>query len=114
MTRTTTGSTPSTSRTATSSIASSSFPPSETTTRRRVPWEGDKDDRQQVNDNFYLEPRLAGEPKAGRASADPRDSFAGGLFYKLDVCAYLELVCLDSTDRGGVSYVSHAAHAPGS
>jgi hypothetical protein len=76
-----------------------------------VPWEGGEDDREQLNDNFYLEPRLAGEPKAGRASADPRDSFAGGLFYKLDVCPYLELVCLDSTDRSGVSYVSHAAHA---
>jgi hypothetical protein len=76
-----------------------------------VPWEGGEDDRRQLNDNFYLEARLAGEPKAGRASADPRDSFEGGLFYKLDVCPYLELVCLDSTERKGKPYVSQAAHA---
>jgi tartrate-resistant acid phosphatase type 5 len=49
------------------------------------------DDRTQVEDNFYLCERLAGEEAAGRASFKP------GLFYRFRFGADIEFVCLDTS-----------------
>ncbi|HET9611311.1 MAG TPA: metallophosphoesterase [Acidimicrobiales bacterium] len=51
----------------------------------------DADDRAQLEDNLYLATRFGPRAGAGRASLDP------GLFYKLQVGALLELVCIDTT-----------------
>lgn len=51
----------------------------------------DADDRAQLEDNLYLLTRFGPRAGAGRASLDP------GLFYKLQVGALLELVCIDTT-----------------
>lgn len=51
----------------------------------------DADDRGQLEDNLYLTTRFAPQAGAARASLDP------GLFYKLQVGALLELVCIDTT-----------------
>lgn len=49
------------------------------------------DDRAQLEDNLYLTTRFAPRAEAGRASLGP------GLFYRLQVGALLELVCVDTT-----------------
>jgi hypothetical protein len=49
------------------------------------------DDRDQLADNLYLRTRFEPRQDAGRASLDP------GLFYRLQVGALLELVCVDTT-----------------
>jgi tartrate-resistant acid phosphatase type 5 len=49
------------------------------------------DDRTQVEDNFYLCERLAGEEAAGRASFRP------GLFYRFRYGSDIEFVCLDTS-----------------
>ena len=49
------------------------------------------DDRAQVEDNFYLRERLAGEEAAGRASFGP------GLFYRFRYGADIEFVCIDTS-----------------
>ncbi len=49
------------------------------------------DDRGQVEDNFYLAERIAGEEAAGRASFQP------GLFYRLRYGSEIEFVCLDTS-----------------
>jgi hypothetical protein len=49
------------------------------------------DDRTQVEDNFYLRERLAGEDAAGRASFGP------GLFYRFRYGSDIEFVCLDTS-----------------
>jgi len=49
------------------------------------------DDRTQVEDNFYLCERLAGEEAAGRASFRP------GLFYRFRYGADIEFVCIDTS-----------------
>jgi len=49
------------------------------------------DDRTQVEDNFYLCERLAGEEAAGRASFRP------GLFYKFRYGSDIEFVCIDTS-----------------
>jgi hypothetical protein len=51
----------------------------------------ERDDRNQVMDNFYLSTRLATEIAAGRASVGP------GLFYKFRVSSDVEFVCLDTS-----------------
>jgi hypothetical protein len=59
--------------------------------------EEDADDRGQLEDNLYLTTRFAPRAETGRASLGP------GLFYRLQVGALLELVCIDTTwgaDRG--------------
>ena len=49
------------------------------------------DDRGQLEDNLYLTTRFAPRAEAGRASLGP------GLFYRLQVGALLELLCVDTT-----------------
>jgi tartrate-resistant acid phosphatase type 5 len=49
------------------------------------------DDRAQVEDNFYLAERLAGEEAGGRASFGP------GLFYKFAYGSDIEFVCIDTS-----------------
>ena len=49
------------------------------------------DDRTQVEDNFYLCERLAGEEAAGRASFKP------GLFYRFRFGSDIEFVCIDTS-----------------
>jgi hypothetical protein len=52
----------------------------------------ERDDRAQVEDNFYLRERLAGgEEAAGRASFSP------GLFYRFGYGSNIEFVCLDTS-----------------
>ena len=54
----------------------------------------DCDDRAQVEDNFYICERMAGEEAAGRASFGP------GLFYRFRYGADIEFVCLDTSKEG--------------
>lgn len=49
------------------------------------------DDRGEVEDNFYLCERLAGEAAAGRASFGP------GLFYRFQYGSDIEFVCIDTS-----------------
>jgi hypothetical protein len=51
----------------------------------------DCDDRTQVEDNFYLCERLAGEESGGRASFKP------GLFYRFRYGSDIEFVCIDTS-----------------
>jgi tartrate-resistant acid phosphatase type 5 len=51
----------------------------------------DGDDRGQVEDNFYICERMAGEEAAGRASFTP------GLFYRFRYGSAIEFVCLDTS-----------------
>ena len=55
----------------------------------------ERDDRAQVEDNFYLRERLSGgEEAAGRAS------FCPGLFYRFRYGSNIEFVCLDTSKEG--------------
>jgi tartrate-resistant acid phosphatase type 5 len=55
----------------------------------------ERDDRAQVEDNFYLRERLTGgEEAAGRAS------FCPGLFYRFRYGSNIEFVCLDTSKEG--------------
>ena len=49
------------------------------------------DDRAQLEDNFHVQTRFTTGHGQGRASLDP------GLFYRLRLGAYLELVCVDTS-----------------
>ena len=51
----------------------------------------ERDDRTQVEDNFYLRERLLGEEAAGRASFGP------GLFYRFRYGSHIEFICLDTS-----------------
>ncbi len=51
----------------------------------------DRDDREQVEDNFYVRERIASEQAAGRASLDP------GLFYRFRYGSNVEFVCIDTS-----------------
>ena len=51
----------------------------------------DRDDRDQVMDNFFLVERAAGDEAAGRASIGP------GLFYRFKFGADVEFVCIDTS-----------------
>jgi tartrate-resistant acid phosphatase type 5 len=55
----------------------------------------ERDDRAQVEDNFYLRERLVGgEEASGRAS------FCPGLFYRFRYGSNIEFVCLDTSKEG--------------
>ena len=54
----------------------------------------DRDDRGQVEDNFYIGERMSGEEAAGRASFGP------GLFYRFRYGTDIEFVCLDTSKEG--------------
>ena len=51
----------------------------------------ERDDRAQVEDNFYIRERILGEEAAGRAS------FCPGLFYKFRYGSDIEFVCIDTS-----------------
>ena len=51
----------------------------------------DCDDRAQVEDNFYIVERIAGEEASGRASFGP------GLFYRVRYGSTIEFVCIDTS-----------------
>jgi hypothetical protein len=51
----------------------------------------ERDDRAQVEDNFYLRERIASEEAAGRASFGP------GLFYRFRYGSDIEFVCIDTS-----------------
>jgi hypothetical protein len=51
----------------------------------------DNDDRAQVEDNFYILQRIAGEEAAGRASFGP------GLFYRFRYGSAIEFICIDTS-----------------
>ncbi|HEY7501040.1 MAG TPA: metallophosphoesterase [Vicinamibacterales bacterium] len=51
----------------------------------------EQDDRDQVEDNFYIRERLSGPDAASRASLDP------GMFYRFAFGSTIELVCLDTS-----------------
>jgi tartrate-resistant acid phosphatase type 5 len=51
----------------------------------------ERDDRAQVEDNFYLRERMASEEAAGRAS------FCPGLFYRFNYGSDIEFVCIDTS-----------------
>jgi hypothetical protein len=51
----------------------------------------ERDDRDQVLDNFYVAERIKGEEAAGRASADP------GLFYRFRYGSEIEFICIDTS-----------------
>ena len=51
----------------------------------------ERDDRAQVEDNFYIRERILGEEAAGRAS------FCPGLFYRFRYGSEIEFVCLDTS-----------------
>ena len=51
----------------------------------------DRDDREQVLDNFFLRERMATDEATGKASLDP------GLFYRVRFGRDVELICLDTS-----------------
>jgi predicted phosphodiesterase len=51
----------------------------------------ERDDRTQVEDNFYLRERILGEEAAGRASFGP------GLFYRFRYGSDIEFICIDTS-----------------
>ena len=51
----------------------------------------ERDDRAQVEDNFYLRERILSEEAAGRASFSP------GLFYRFRYGSQIEFVCIDTS-----------------
>jgi tartrate-resistant acid phosphatase type 5 len=51
----------------------------------------ERDDRAQVEDNFYIRERILGEEASGRAS------FCPGLFYRFRYGSDIEFVCLDTS-----------------
>ena len=65
------------------------------------------DDRDQLTDNLFLEHRFRPEVDAGSASLGP------GLFYRVQVGANLELICLDTSIASGLDvehYFDDPAH----
>ncbi|HEU5063801.1 MAG TPA: metallophosphoesterase [Solirubrobacterales bacterium] len=66
------------------------------------------DDRDQLDDNFYLRERFRPGVEAGRASLDP------GLFYCLRVGAEAEFICIDTSLAGEIGrehFFDDPAHA---
>ena len=66
------------------------------------------DDRDQLSDNLYLDLRFRSEVESGRASLDP------GLFYRLQVGANAEFICVDTSlanDPGIEHYFDDPSHA---
>ena len=64
------------------------------------------DDRAQLEDNFHLQSRFERRVQEGRASLGP------GLFYRIQVGALLDLVCVDTTwgERVGTHYFDDEDH----
>jgi hypothetical protein len=65
------------------------------------------DDRDQLADNLFLEHRFRPDVEAGSASMDP------GLFYRFQVGAGLELICIDTSVASGTGmehYFDDPAH----
>ena len=65
------------------------------------------DDRDELNDNHFIEERFVPEVEEGRASIVP------GLFYQLDHSRRVRFVCIDtsrSTDLDSDRYFDHAEH----
>jgi tartrate-resistant acid phosphatase type 5 len=56
------------------------------------------DDRDQLADNLFLEHRFRPEVEQGSASLDP------GLFYRFQIGANLEFVCIDTSIASGMDY----------
>ncbi|HEX8163970.1 MAG TPA: metallophosphoesterase [Pyrinomonadaceae bacterium] len=56
----------------------------------------ERDDRTQLFDNFYVEERVAGEEKEGRASINP------GLFYRFRFGSEAEFLCIDTSKEPSV------------
>ena len=61
----------------------------------------ERDDRAQVEDNFYLRERMLSEEAAGRAS------FCPGLFYRFRYGSDIEFVCIDTSKEA--FFRGHAA-----
>lgn len=67
----------------------------------------ESDDREQLDDNYYLRQRFTEKREATRASVDP------GLFYAFDVGAMARFVCIDSTRGDGADgrrFFEHPRH----
>ena len=67
----------------------------------------DRDDRDQMIDNFYIEERIGGEEAAGRASMGP------GLFYRFRFGAEAEFICIDTSREpafGKMRLFEHPKH----
>jgi hypothetical protein len=67
----------------------------------------DREDRNQVIDNFYIAERIKGEEAAGRASSDP------GLFYRFRYGSDIEFICIDTSRESIFSerLYKHPKHA---
>jgi tartrate-resistant acid phosphatase type 5 len=67
----------------------------------------DREDRDQVVDNFYIAERIKGEEAAGRASTDP------GLFYRFRYGSDIEFICIDTSRESILSdrLYKHPKHA---
>jgi tartrate-resistant acid phosphatase type 5 len=68
----------------------------------------ERDDRDQVIDNFYIAERIKGEEAAGRASSDP------GLFYRFRYGSEIEFICMDTSREQalfGERLYKHPKHA---
>jgi tartrate-resistant acid phosphatase type 5 len=67
----------------------------------------DREDRDQVLDNFYIAERIKGEEAAGRASTDP------GLFYRFRYGSDIEFICIDTSRESIFSQrlYKHPKHA---
>lgn len=57
----------------------------------------DDDDREQVEDNFYVRERIAADAAAGRASHGP------GMFYRFRYGSNIEFVCIDTSKESAFS-----------
>lgn len=66
------------------------------------------DDRDQLDDNFFLTQRFVHERDASRASVEP------GLMYRFEYGAAVSFVCIDTThdDEGGACYFERKEHRP--
>ena len=102
-TKTTTGSSRISSRIATSSIGCRCIRRSAITTPTETE---ERDDRAQVEDNFYLRERILSEEAAGRAS------FCPGLFYRFRYGSDIEFVCIDTSKEDVLSQASGCSSIP--
>ena len=59
-----------------------------------------RDDRTQLEDNFYVRERVAGEEAAGRASFEPGQ----GLFYRFRYSSEVEFVCIDTSKEPSTGF----------
>ena len=68
----------------------------------------EREDRDQVLDNFYIAQRIEGEEAVGRASTDP------GLFYRFRYGSDIEFICIDTSRESmlfGNRLYKHPKHA---